>query len=97
MALLQLLHVNFWLVPVADTDSVVHWSPQASADVDTIVEVAVDPVVKADTEVDELVGLGPVLVAETDVDDVYGMDRASLLAGMASQLTTINWMDRSGG
>ena len=55
---------------MADTDSVVHWSLEASADADTIVEVAIDPVVKTHTEVDELVGLGPVVAAETDVDEV---------------------------
>ena len=62
MALLQLLHMNFWLVPVAETDRV-DWSPEAQADADTVVEVA-------DTEVDELVGLGPAIAAGTDVDEV---------------------------
>ena len=62
MALLQLLHTNFWLVPVAETDRV-DWSPKAQTDADTIVEVA-------DTEVDELVGLGPAVAAGTDVDEV---------------------------
>ena len=65
------------------------------ADGDTIVEVAVDPVVEADTEVDELVGLGPAVAAGTDVDEVYGMDGASLLAGMASQLTGYNPLARN--
>ena len=69
MALSQLSHVNFWLVPVADTDRV-DWSPEAQADADTIVEVAVDSVVAANTEVDELVGLGPAVAAGTDVDEV---------------------------
>ena len=54
---------------MADTDRV-DWSPEAQADADTIVEVAVDSVVAANTEVDELVGLGPAVAAGTDVDEV---------------------------
>ena len=51
---------------MADTDRVDR-SPEAQADADTIVEVAVDPIVEADTEVDELVGLGPAVAAGTGV------------------------------